>query len=74
MFAVSSCFHWNLEVWSGGGGDILLYAGCVWRKYGLWNSWRVDWEGNKIWNIRKRKLILLLVKIDKIRRPQFTSL
>jgi len=23
------------------------------RRYGMWNSWRVDWEGNKIWNVKK---------------------
>jgi hypothetical protein len=23
------------------------------RKYEMWNSWRVDKEGNKIWGINK---------------------
>jgi hypothetical protein len=25
------------------------------RRYGMWNSWRVDQERNKIWSIIKRK-------------------
>jgi hypothetical protein len=23
------------------------------RGYGMWNSWRVDWEVNKIWIVNK---------------------
>jgi hypothetical protein len=23
------------------------------RRYRKWNSWRVDWEGNKIWSVKK---------------------
>ena len=25
------------------------------RRYGMWNSWRVDQEGNKIWSVRQRE-------------------
>ena len=25
------------------------------RRYGMWNSQRVDWEGNKIWSVKKEK-------------------
>jgi len=25
------------------------------RRYGMWNSWRVDWKGNKIWSVKERK-------------------
>ena len=24
------------------------------RRYGIWNSWRVDPEGDKVWNVKKR--------------------
>jgi hypothetical protein len=43
------------EVWCGrgwGGGDILVEMGHGWR-YGMWNSQRVDWEGDKIWVVKK---------------------
>jgi hypothetical protein len=44
----------SLEVWWGGGcfggGNILVEEG---RRYGMWNSQRVDQEGNKIWSIKK---------------------
>jgi hypothetical protein len=43
----------NLEVWWGRGGDILVEVGGMGRRYGMWNSWRVDWEGNKIWSVKK---------------------
>jgi hypothetical protein len=36
----------GLVGWAVGAGDILLETG-VGRKYGMWNSWRMD-EGNKI--------------------------
>jgi hypothetical protein len=43
----------SLEVWWGEGGDILVEMGVgVWRKYRMWNSWRMDWEGNKIWSLK----------------------
>jgi hypothetical protein len=25
------------------------------RRYGMWNSQRVDQEGNKIWSVKKKK-------------------
>jgi len=25
------------------------------RRYGMWNSWKVDREGNKIWSVKKEK-------------------
>ena len=36
------------------GGDILVEMTGVWRvvRYGMWNSQREDWEGNKIWSIK----------------------
>jgi hypothetical protein len=46
----------ELEVWWGGqgwrGGDILVETGGK-RRYGMWNSLRVEWERNKIWSVRK---------------------
>jgi hypothetical protein len=36
----------------GGSEDILVEMG-VWRRYGMWNSQRVNKEGNKIWSINK---------------------
>jgi hypothetical protein len=42
---VFSCVEWE-------GGDILLEM--VGRRYGMWNSQRVDWDGGKIWTIKKR--------------------
>jgi hypothetical protein len=38
-----------------GDGDILVETGRggMGRRYGMWNSWRVDWEGNKIWSVKK---------------------
>jgi hypothetical protein len=35
-------------------GDILLGTGWG-RKYEMWNSRRVDLEGNKIWSVKKIK-------------------
>jgi hypothetical protein len=26
------------------------------HRYGMWNSWRVDQEGNKIWRGKKKRL------------------
>jgi hypothetical protein len=41
----------SLEVrWGrGGSGDILVETG---RRDGMWNTWRVDMEGNKIWSLK----------------------
>ena len=25
------------------------------RRYGMWNSWKMDQEGNKIWRVKKIK-------------------
>jgi hypothetical protein len=25
------------------------------RRYGMWTSWRVDQEGNKIWGVKKKE-------------------
>jgi hypothetical protein len=34
-----------------GSGDILVeMAG---GRYGIWNSQRMDWDGNKIWTVKK---------------------
>jgi hypothetical protein len=33
-----------------GGGDILVETGAR-RRYEMWNSLRVDQEGNEIWSI-----------------------
>ena len=44
----------SLMVWRVGGGDILVETGG----YGGGMAWRtvrrVDWEGNKIWSVKKR--------------------
>jgi hypothetical protein len=49
-------FPENGEVWWFGGwegGDILVET--VWgRRYGMWNSQRVDQEGAKIWSVKKK--------------------
>jgi hypothetical protein len=28
----------------------------VGKRYGMWNSQRVDWEGDHIWSIKKKRL------------------
>jgi hypothetical protein len=33
-----------------GGGE-----GGVGRRYGMWSSWRVNQEGNKIWSLKEKK-------------------
>jgi hypothetical protein len=38
----------------GWGGDILLKKGDWGRRYGMWNSERADWEGNKIRIVKKK--------------------
>jgi hypothetical protein len=42
-----------------GGGDIhveTVGGGGVGRRYGMWNSWRVDGaEGNQIWSVKINK-------------------
>lgn len=39
-----------------GDGDILLETGRgVVRRYGMWNSWRVDMDGDKVWTVKKIK-------------------
>jgi hypothetical protein len=35
------------------GGDIHVETGGVGRRYGMWNSGRVDGEGSKIWRVKK---------------------
>jgi hypothetical protein len=37
------------EWWGHPGGDRGLG-----RRYGMWNSWRVDEEGNKIWSVKSK--------------------
>jgi len=37
-----------------GSGDFAGTGGAG-RRFEIWNSWRVDWEGNKIWSVIKRK-------------------
>jgi hypothetical protein len=34
-------------------GDILVEMGAG-RRYRMWNSQRVDWEGNKIWSVENQ--------------------
>jgi hypothetical protein len=44
----------SIEVWwvgSRGQGDILLEMGLG-KRYGMWNSQRVDQERNKIWSVK----------------------
>jgi hypothetical protein len=44
----------SLEVWwGGGGGDILWRQG---QGGGMWKSWRVNWEGDKIGSVKKKRL------------------
>jgi hypothetical protein len=35
-----------------GWGDILVETVGVGRRYGMWNSQRVDWEENNIWTVK----------------------
>jgi hypothetical protein len=37
--------------WVVGDGDILVETGAG-RRYGMCNSWRMNWEGNKIWSVK----------------------
>jgi hypothetical protein len=39
----------SLEVWLCGVSRMGDGDKGVERRYGMWNSQRVDWEGNKIW-------------------------
>jgi hypothetical protein len=35
-------------------GNLLLsWRQGVGRRYGIWNRWRMDQEGNKIWSVKK---------------------
>jgi hypothetical protein len=46
----------SLEVWEWGlecGDFIVKRDRGAKRRYGMWNSWRVDREGSKIWSINK---------------------
>jgi hypothetical protein len=27
----------------------------AWRRCGMWNSLRGNWEGDKVWNVKKKK-------------------
>jgi hypothetical protein len=36
-------------------GGILMQREGAGRWYGMWNSWSVDGEGNKIWSVKKTK-------------------
>jgi hypothetical protein len=39
--------------WNGvGGGDVLLETGG--RRYGIWNSQRVDQEEDEVWTVKKQ--------------------
>jgi hypothetical protein len=43
------------EVWWGEGGWGHLtssWRSGVWRRYGIGNSEREDWEGDKIWSVK----------------------
>jgi len=54
-----------------GGGDILKEKGALGRKYGIWNSLRVNLEGNKFWSIKKKKVINYNNNLkNKIHPPQ----
>jgi len=44
----------SLEVWLGRGGWGHPLGDRGWG-YGMWNSQRVDWEGDKIWSVKKKK-------------------
>jgi hypothetical protein len=45
----------GLVGWEGtGGGDILMERESG-RRYGVWNTWRMDHEGENIWKISKMK-------------------
>jgi hypothetical protein len=41
----------------GVGGNILMEMGAggqgTGRRYGIWNSWRVNQEGNNIWSLKQ---------------------
>jgi hypothetical protein len=36
-----------------GSGDLLLETGDGGKRCGMWNSWRMDWEGDKVWTVKK---------------------
>jgi len=49
----------DLEVqWSWWGGDIFVETGSVGRRYGMWNSQRVDREEYKIWSVKATNKLL----------------
>jgi len=41
---------WRLDV-----GGVWWGRGGAGRRYGMWNSQRVEWEGNKIWSVKINK-------------------
>jgi hypothetical protein len=41
---------WSLEVWKVGEWGPPPGDRGLRKRYGMWNSWRVDQEGNKIWS------------------------
>ena len=45
----------SLEVRWGGGGWGHPCGDRVVRRYGIWNSRRVSWEGNKICSVKKKE-------------------
>jgi hypothetical protein len=45
----------GLVEWVVGSGDILVETGGTVWKYRMWNCWKVDLEGNKIWSVKKIK-------------------
>jgi hypothetical protein len=38
---------------------------CGGRKCGLWSSWSVNWEGNKVWIVKTRFKNIFLKYIHK---------
>lgn len=58
----------SLEVWWGGwDGDILVETrgGTGW-KCGIWNSWEVDGEGNKIFSLKIKEILKNLKTKQKV--------
>jgi hypothetical protein len=38
-----------------GGGDI-IWRQRAGKRYGMWNSWKMDRERNKIWSVKRIKI------------------
>jgi hypothetical protein len=50
---------WGTSLWRHGAG----------RRYGMWNSQRVDWKGNKIWSV----IIIIIIIIIIINGTRVTN-